>query len=188
VRQKEPSSSLLLLSRLEWERRIWFVHNAGLTVFHHHNASLWGRDFSSLYADIKALGRVVMKNFSNRDTIIHPHMKIVDGTFLYLLYNLIVHRTSSFLKVLIGCMLSFAVSIDRVEDIVCDASRISKRCASKAQGFSKVAKLWYLLLLIPPRCAPRQGLWALVRRAAPAPIDPVEERSEEHGVGKESDL
>jgi len=56
-----------------------------LTVFHHHNASLWGRDFSSLYADIKALGRVVMKNFRNRDTIIHPHMKMVDGTFLYLL-------------------------------------------------------------------------------------------------------
>src|SRR5450755_585914 len=72
---------LLLLSRLECERRIWFVHNACLTVFHHHNASLWGKDFSSLYADIKALGRVVMKNFSNRDTIIYSHMKIVDGTF-----------------------------------------------------------------------------------------------------------
>src|ERR1700730_1677068 len=128
--------SLLLLSRLEWERRIWFVHNAGLTVFHHHNASLWGRDFSSLYADIEALGRVVMKNFSNRDAIIHPHMKIVDGTFLYLLYNLIVHRTSSFLKILIGCMLSFAVSSHHVEDIVCDASGISKRCAGeKASSF-----------------------------------------------------
>src|SRR5258706_5236225 len=70
-----------------------------------------------------------MKNFSNRDTIIHPHMKIVDGTFLYLLYNLIVHRTSSFLKALLGCTLSFAVSSHRVENIVCDASVISKRCA-----------------------------------------------------------
>ena len=85
--------SLLLRSRLECQRRIWFIQNACLTVFHHHNASLWGRDFSSLYADIKALGRVVMKNFSHRDTIIHPHMKIVDGTFLDLLENLIVHRT-----------------------------------------------------------------------------------------------
>jgi hypothetical protein len=109
---------LLLLSRLECERRIWFVQNTCLTIFHHHNASLWGRDFSSLYADIKALGRVVTKNFSNRDTIIHPHMKIVDGTFLYLLYNLIVHRTSSFLKALIGCTLSFAVPSHHVEDIV----------------------------------------------------------------------
>src|SRR2546421_10566246 len=77
--------SLLLLSRLECQRRIWFVHNACLTVFHHHYASLWGRDFSSLYSDIKALGRVVMKNLRNRDNIIHPHVKIVDGTFLYLL-------------------------------------------------------------------------------------------------------
>ena len=117
--------SLLLLSRLECERRIWFVHNACLTVFHHHNASLWGRDFSSLYSDIKALGRVVTKKFRNRDNIIHPHAKIVDGTFLYLLYNLIVHRPSSFLKVLIGCTLSFAVSSHRVEDIVCDAFEIS---------------------------------------------------------------
>ena len=50
-----------------------------------NTASLWGRNFSSLYADIKALIRVVMKKFRNRDTIIHPHMKIVDGTFLYLL-------------------------------------------------------------------------------------------------------
>src|SRR5438874_1219977 len=96
---------LLTLSRLECERRIWFVQNAGLTVFHHHNASLWGRDFSSLYADIKALSRVVMKHFRNGDTIIHPHMKIVDGTFLYLLYNLIVHRARPFLKVLLGCTL-----------------------------------------------------------------------------------
>src|SRR5712692_7176623 len=30
-----------------------------------------------------------------------------------------------------------------------------------------------------PRCAPRPGLWALARRAAPAPTNPVEERSEE---------
>src|SRR2546423_13739228 len=114
-------SSWLLLSRLECKRRIWFVQNACLTVFHHHNASLRGRDFSSLYADIKALGRVVTKNFSNRDTIIHPHLKIVDGTLLYLLYNLIVHR-ASFLKVLLGYTLSFAVSRRHVEDIVCDAS------------------------------------------------------------------
>src|SRR5947207_2288571 len=120
---------LLLLSRLECQRRIWFVHNACLTVFHHHNASLWGRDFSSLYSDLKALGRVVTKEFRNRDNIIHPHAKIVDGTFLYLLYNLIVHRTSSFLKVLIGGTLSFAVSSHRVEDIVGDASGRSKRCA-----------------------------------------------------------
>src|SRR6266704_4164020 len=83
----------LLLSRLECQRRIWFVQNAGLTVFYHHNASLWGRDFSALYTDIEALGRLVTKNFRHRDTIIHPHAKIVDGTFLYLLYNLIVHRT-----------------------------------------------------------------------------------------------
>src|SRR5437667_2239638 len=80
--------------------RICFVHNAVLTVFHLHKASLWGRDGSSLYSDIKALGRVVTKQFRNRDNIIHPHAKIVDGTFLYLLYNLIVHRTASFLKVL----------------------------------------------------------------------------------------
>src|SRR5947209_16501894 len=90
----------LLLSRLECQRRNWFVQNAGLTVFHHHNASLWGRDFSSLYADIKALSRVVMKHFRNGDTIIHPHMKIVDGTFLYLLYNLIVHRARPFSRFL----------------------------------------------------------------------------------------
>src|SRR6266567_3408465 len=83
----------LLLSRLECQRRIWFVQNACLTVFHHHNASLWGRDFSALYTDIEALGRLVTKNFRHRDTIIHAHAKIVDGTFLYLLYNLIVHRT-----------------------------------------------------------------------------------------------
>ena len=113
-----PPRQLLLFSRLECQRRTWFVHNAGLTVFHHHDASLWGRDCSSLYADIEALGRVVMKNFSNRDTIIHPHMKIVDGTFLDLLENLIVHRTSSFLKVLLGCTLSF----HHVEDIVSDVS------------------------------------------------------------------
>src|SRR2546430_2507889 len=121
-------SSLVLLSRLECQRRIWFVQNAGLTVFHHHNASLWGRDFSSLYADIKALGRLIMKNFRHRDTIIYVHAKIIDGTCLYLLYNLIVHRTSSFLKVLCGCILSFAVSSHHVEDIVCDASGLSKRC------------------------------------------------------------
>src|ERR1700730_10361573 len=102
--------SLLLLSRLEWERRIWFLQNACLTIFHHHNASFWGRDFSSLYADIKALGRVVMKNFSNRDTIIHPHMKIVDGTFLYLLYNLIVHRACPFSRSLSGALCPFITS------------------------------------------------------------------------------
>src|SRR6266480_7172692 len=119
----------LLLSRLECQRRIWFVQNAGLAVFHHHNASLWGRDFSSLYADIKALGRIIMKNFRHRDTIIYVHAKMIDGAFLYLLYNLIVHRTSSFLKVLCGCILSFAVSSHLVEDIVCDASGLSKRCA-----------------------------------------------------------
>src|SRR2546423_781486 len=78
-------SSLWLFSRLECLRRTWFVHNACLPVFEHHNASFWGRDISSLYADIEALGRVVTKNFSNRDTIIQPHMEIVDGTFLYLL-------------------------------------------------------------------------------------------------------
>src|SRR6266581_7223220 len=65
----------LLLSRLECQRRIWFVQNACLTVFHHHNASLGGRDFSALYSDSKALGRVVMKNFRNRDDIIHRHVK-----------------------------------------------------------------------------------------------------------------
>jgi hypothetical protein len=81
----ELETLLLRLSGLECRRRLWFVHNACLTVFHHHNASLWGRDFSSLYSDIKALGRVVTKNFRNRDNIVHPHAKIVDGTFLYLL-------------------------------------------------------------------------------------------------------
>jgi hypothetical protein len=79
VMHGSPPQQLLLFSRLECQRRTWFVHNAGLTVFHYHNASLWGRDCSSLYADIEALGRVVTKNFSNRDTIIHPHAKIVDG-------------------------------------------------------------------------------------------------------------
>src|SRR5439155_5687381 len=96
-------------------------------------ASLWGRVFSSLYAYIKALGRIIMKNFRHRDTIIYVHAKIIDGTCLYLLYNLIVHRTSSFLKVLIGCTLSFAMSSHRVEDIVCDASGISKRCAREIE-------------------------------------------------------
>ena len=122
-------SSLLLLSRLECERRIWFVQNACLTVFHHHNASLWGRDFSALYTDIKALGRLVTKNFRHRDTIIHPHAKIVDGTFLYLLYNLIVHRT----RVLSqgpSRMHPVLYSVKyRFQDIVCDAFGLSKRCA-----------------------------------------------------------
>src|SRR5256885_13231360 len=48
--KKGSGCGLLLLSRLEGERRIWFVHNAGLTVFHLHKASLWGRDGSSLYS------------------------------------------------------------------------------------------------------------------------------------------
>src|SRR5437764_752584 len=84
-KERRGSPPLRLVSRLECLRRIWFVHNACLTVFHHHNASLWGRDFSALYSDLKALGRVVTKHFRNRDNIIHPHAKRVDGTFLYLL-------------------------------------------------------------------------------------------------------
>src|ERR1700682_4181833 len=91
-----PRCSLLLRSRLECQRRIWFVHNAGLTIFEHHNALLWGRDLSSLDADGKALGRVVLKNFGHRNTIIHPHVKMVDGTLLDLLENLIVHRIRPF--------------------------------------------------------------------------------------------
>src|SRR5438874_11320864 len=74
-----------LQSRLECARGTWFFQNACLTVFHHHNASLWGRSCSSLYSYIKALGHVVTKNFRNGDNIIHLHAKIVDGTFLYLL-------------------------------------------------------------------------------------------------------
>src|SRR5438067_124335 len=85
VKRVIADADWLLLSRLEGARSTWFVQNACLTVFHHHNASLWGRDFSSLYSYIKVLGRVVTQHFSNRDNIIHPHAKIVDGTFLYLL-------------------------------------------------------------------------------------------------------
>src|SRR5712692_2057662 len=37
-----------------------------------------------------------------------------------------------------------------------------------------------------PRCAPRQGFWALARRAAPAPKNPVEERSEEESAQEDT--
>src|SRR5689334_4671112 len=89
-------SNWLLLSRLEWPRRVWFVHNTGLTIFHHHKASLCGRALTSLDTDGKALARVVMKHFSYRDTIIHPHLKIVDGTLFHLQNNLFIHHTRPF--------------------------------------------------------------------------------------------
>src|ERR1700694_4608462 len=50
------------------------------------------------------------------------------------------------------------------------------------QGNSTGAKPRCLLVLTPPRCAPRPGMWALVRRGAPAPTYPVEERSEEESA------
>src|SRR5205809_977312 len=96
LRRKDARSSRLLLSRLEWPGRVWCVHTTGLTIFHHHKASLCGRTLSSLDTDGKALARAVMKHFSYRDTLIHPHLKIVDGTLFHLQNNLIIHRTRPF--------------------------------------------------------------------------------------------
>jgi hypothetical protein len=98
LRRKDAHSSWLLLSRLDWLRRVWFVHNTGLTIFHRNKASLRSRAYTSLDTYGTALARVVMKHFSYRNIIIHPHLKIVDSTLFFLQENLIIHHARPFLS------------------------------------------------------------------------------------------